>query len=86
MKEGGAEMLTEERFAEILRMLGEEKSVTVQELTERLATSESTIRRDLTALAEKGITGESSWWGDGFGDGLYNQRCRNHIADDTECR
>ena len=26
-------MLTEERFAEILRMLGEEKSVTVQELT-----------------------------------------------------
>ena len=34
MKEGGAEMLTEERFAEILRMLGEEKSVTVQELTE----------------------------------------------------
>ena len=34
----------------------------------------------------KGITGESSWWGDGFGDGLYNQRCRNHIADDTECR
>ena len=48
-------MLTEERFAEILRMLGEEKSVTVQELTERLATSESTIRRDLTALAEKGL-------------------------------
>ena len=36
MKEGGAEMLTEERFAEILRMLGEEKSVTVQELTEKL--------------------------------------------------
>lgn len=32
MKEGGAEMLTEERFAEILRMLGEEKSVTVQNL------------------------------------------------------
>ena len=26
-------MLTEERFAEILRMLGEEKSVTVQELS-----------------------------------------------------
>ena len=48
-------MLTEERFAEILRMIGEEKSVTVQELTERLATSESTIRRDLTALAEKGL-------------------------------
>ena len=55
MKEGGAEMLTVERFAEILRMLGEEKSVTVQELTERLATSESPIRSDLTALAEKGL-------------------------------
>ena len=78
-------MLTEERFAEILRMLGEEKSVTVQELTERLATSESTIRRP-DSTCGKGITGESSWWGDGFGDGLYNQRCRNHIADDTECR
>ena len=81
MKEGGAEMLTEERFAEILRMLGEEKSVTVQELTERLATSESTIRRDLTALAEKGLLVKVHG-----GDGLYNQRCRNHIADDTECR
>lgn len=54
MKEGGAEMLTEERFAEILRMLGEEKSVTVQELTERLATSESTIRRDPDSTCEKG--------------------------------
>ena len=76
-------MLTEERFAEILRMLGEEKSVTVQELTERLATSESTIRRDLTALAEKGLLVKVHG---GATDGLYNQRCRNHIADDTECR
>ena len=63
-------MLTEERFAEILRMLGEEKSVTVQELTERLATSESTIRRDLTALAEKGLL---SIWLEGC---LKEQRMR----------
>ena len=81
MKEGG-----EERFAEILRMLGEEKSVTVQELTERLATSEIDDPKRPDSTCGKGITGESSWWGDGFGDGLYNQRCRNHIADDTECR
>ncbi len=78
-------MLTEERFAEILRMLGEEKSVTVQELTETGNFRIDDPKRP-DSTCGKGITGESSWWGDGFGDGLYNQRCRNHIADDTECR
>lgn len=43
-------MLTEERFVEILKIVDQEKSVTVQELTKLLNTSESTIRRDLTAL------------------------------------
>ena len=46
-------MLTEERFAQILQIVNEEKSVTVQELKERLHTSESTIRRDLTVLDRK---------------------------------
>ena len=46
-------MLTEERFAQILRIVNEEKSVTVQDLKERLHTSESTIRRDLTVLDQK---------------------------------
>lgn len=46
-------MLTEERFAKILNIVNSEKSVTVQELTERLNISESTVRRDLTTLAKK---------------------------------
>ena len=47
-------MLTETRQDEILQMLEEKGSVTVQELTEKFRTSESTIRRDLNALHKKG--------------------------------
>jgi DeoR family fructose operon transcriptional repressor len=47
-------MITEERYREILSMLREKPTVTVQELTERLHTSESTVRRDLTALHRAG--------------------------------
>lgn len=47
-------MLTEERYAQILRILQEKKAVTVTELTACLHTSESTIRRDLNALHEQG--------------------------------
>ena len=45
-------MLAEERFQKIL--VKEQKSVTVQELTERLHISESTVRRDLTVLHDRG--------------------------------
>ncbi|MEG0377506.1 MAG: DeoR/GlpR family DNA-binding transcription regulator [Eubacterium sp.] len=47
-------MLTEERFSMILKRVEEKKAVTVQELTELLGSSESTVRRDLTALHEMG--------------------------------
>ncbi|BCN32136.1 DeoR/GlpR family DNA-binding transcription regulator [Anaeromicropila herbilytica] len=47
-------MLIEERFCEILKLVETKKTVTVQELTELLDTSESTIRRDLTVLHNKG--------------------------------
>lgn len=47
-------MLTEERQQLILQILKQEGTVTVTELVEVLDTSESTIRRDLTALSEKG--------------------------------
>lgn len=43
-------MLTEERFARILSILESMGSVTVQQLMTELDASESTIRRDLTAL------------------------------------
>lgn len=47
-------MLTEQRYEIILRILAEKKSVTVTELKELLDTSESTIRRDITALDKMG--------------------------------
>lgn len=47
-------MLTKKRFEEILRLLDEKGTVTLQELKESLGTSESTIRRDLTTLHNNG--------------------------------
>lgn len=47
-------MLTEERYQLILQILDERNAVTVAELSELLCISESTIRRDLNALAGMG--------------------------------
>ena len=47
-------MLTQERYQIILTLLNTQGAVTVTELSERLETSESTIRRDLNALAKAG--------------------------------
>ena len=47
-------MLTEQRQEEILKLLDQKGSVTLQELKEYFRTSESTIRRDLNALDKKG--------------------------------
>ncbi len=47
-------MLTQDRQSKILSILNEQGSVTVTRLTEMLSSSESTIRRDLTALANEG--------------------------------
>lgn len=47
-------MLTEKRQEEILQLLENQGSVTVQELTEHFQASESTIRRDLNVLDKKG--------------------------------
>lgn len=47
-------MLTEQRFEEILKLLEEKGTITVQELKEKLHASESTIRRDLTVLHDNG--------------------------------
>jgi len=48
-------VLAQERFERILEILREKQSVTVVELTEKLNTSESTIRRDLTELNRQGL-------------------------------
>lgn len=47
-------MLTEKRYELILRLLEEKKSITVTEVKELLHTSESTVRRDFTALHQAG--------------------------------
>ncbi len=47
-------MLTEERQKEILNLLNQKGSVTLQDLKDYLDASESTIRRDLIQLAERG--------------------------------
>jgi DeoR family fructose operon transcriptional repressor len=53
---GGAEdMLTEERYSRILTILNLEGSVTVTDLVQRLGISESTVRRDLTAMDQTGL-------------------------------
>lgn len=54
IKKGADVMLTQERHACILHALEERKTVTVSELTRELDTSESTIRRDLNYLHDKG--------------------------------
>ena len=47
-------MLTQERYNAILNLVNEKNAVTVSELSKLLDTSESTIRRDLTALDKLG--------------------------------
>ena len=47
-------MLTEERYNKILSALTKKRSVTVVELCDIIDTSESTVRRDLAALAKMG--------------------------------
>lgn len=47
-------MLAEERFDNILKILAQRHSVTVQELCDALDASESTIRRDLVLLNQQG--------------------------------
>lgn len=48
-------MLTEERYSMILEQVRKNKSVKLSELCELLSASESTVRRDLTALDERGL-------------------------------
>ncbi len=47
-------MLTQERYQAILQLLSEKNTVAVSELTQILGASESTVRRDLTALDKAG--------------------------------
>ncbi len=48
---GGSNMLSQERYKVILDIIEEREAATVSELAVLVGTSESSIRRDLTALA-----------------------------------
>lgn len=48
-------MLTQQRYEKILKLLKERGSITVTEVKELLDTSESTVRRDITALDKQGL-------------------------------
>ena len=54
-------MLAEERFREIQKYVESHGTVTVQELTDLLNTSESTVRRDLTELHKRGTLIKVRW-------------------------
>ena len=47
-------MLTQERHEAILKILSEKGSISVAELTKTLGVSESTVRRDLILLSNRG--------------------------------
>ena len=47
-------MLTQQRHEIILKLLKEKGSITVPEVRDLLDTSESTVRRDITALDKEG--------------------------------
>ena len=56
MQTGGRlNMLMEERFSRILALVDQEGSVKIADLVQRLDISESTVRRDLSAMDEKGM-------------------------------
>lgn len=54
MNKGDSNMLIEKRLGEIIAIVEQKKSVTVQELMQLLNASESTIRRDLNTLDANG--------------------------------
>lgn len=54
VRKGEKVMLTEQRYELILKLLEEKKSITVTEIKDLLHTSESTVRRDITALNQAG--------------------------------
>ena len=53
-------MLTQQRHEIILELLREKGSITVTEVKDLLDTSESTVRRDITALDRKASWRKSS--------------------------
>ena len=64
-------MLAEERFAQILALMADKRTATVQELCEALNASESTIRRDLNELDRLGKVNKV------HGGAILTNRCPN---------
>ncbi|MGL4344184.1 MAG: DeoR/GlpR family DNA-binding transcription regulator [Cellulosilyticaceae bacterium] len=73
-------MLTEERQQLILQQLKQQGTVTVAELVAQLDTSESTIRRDLTVLSERGQLKKI------HGGAMLEQGVATHIEYQMDCK
>lgn len=73
-------MLTEERYQAILDLLEEEGSVTIQQLMTAIDVSESTVRRDLNAMAKKGLLQKV------YGGALSKERTINTIDEEVQKR
>lgn len=77
-------MLTEERHAIILDTINRQHSVRLNELCELLGTSESTIRRDLTALDEK--YGKNKYVWDNSVDNYILLKSNEEYFNDPVCK
>ena len=73
-------MLTEERYQAILDLLEAEGSVTIQQLMTAIDVSESTVRRDLNAMAKKGLLQKV------YGGALPKERTINTIDEEVQKR
>lgn len=73
-------MLAEKRMSEIIKIVNEKKSITVQELMEEFDASESTIRRDLNTLHAEGYIVKV------FGGAIANDTGYSTKDDDVEER
>lgn len=83
-------MLTEERYRIILEHLDHSGTVTVSELAEQLLTSESTVRRDLNALAGMGrlmkVHGGASSLEAGFSFEEHNVETKEKLFSEEKIR
>ena len=84
-------MLTEQRYEQILKLLEKEGSITVTEVKELLDTSESTVRRDITALHNAGklvkvFGGAVALRGNTAGADSGSENNRSCIGKTADCR
>lgn len=80
---GGERMLLEERLDEIVKIVNERGSISNQELVKMFGASESTIRRDITTLANDNrviqSTGGAMVGCIGRRNGRFGSQCKTYL-------